>query len=484
MSTHRPPNILWIQTDEQRPDSLGCYGSGWAKTPNLDELAERGVTFRRAFCQSPVSVPSRSSQMTCRYPQEIGVLNNPIDHYDGKVYPDDAVMFTEVFADAGYQTVNFGKRHIAKRPTSWHRHDSRQVDSQYAGFFALADRYADEDYRVIKRPGGSPIILAGTYPGSLTDNPSRRITDWAIDYLRTRDVARPFLLRVSHNYPHTPVLPPPPFDRLYCHSELPVRYYDHDAYACRSAADRRIADSHNMRALTRQQYEQIWCDYMGLCGYVDYEVGRLLAAVKALGLEDNTLIVYSADHGKMLGEWGAGEKGVFDDPVWRGPFIWSWPGHLPQGEQRDDLCEMLDMGKTLLGLTRLTDRTPPSWRGRDLFDASATAPQFVVGQIGMPNRNAPLALATEPNAGSPNYNPRPLHMAIRTQRYRLDLPWMKDGRRITELDGNLFDLEADPQERVNLWSDPQHAETRADLLRQLEAWFDTTPKHPGLFEDA
>ncbi|MCC7409465.1 MAG: sulfatase-like hydrolase/transferase, partial [Phycisphaeraceae bacterium] len=89
------PNILWIQTDEQRPDSLGCYGSPWAKTPNLDELAARGVTFRRAFCQSPICVPSRSAQMTCRYPQEIGVLNTPIDAYDGKVYPDDTVMFTE-----------------------------------------------------------------------------------------------------------------------------------------------------------------------------------------------------------------------------------------------------------------------------------------------------------------------------------------------------------------------------------------------------
>lgn len=467
------PNILWIQTDEQRPDSLGCWGSTWAKTPNLDALAARGTIFRNPVCQSPVCVPSRTSQMTCRYPHEVCALTNSAAGHD--VLPPGTLMFTQLFAAAGYQTVTFGKRHLP-RWDSWQRHESCVLDSDYAGYFALNSRYSEADHHVIKRPGSTPIILAGTYP-TLEPNPSRTITDWAIQFLRQRDRSKPFLLRVSHNWPHTPVLAPPPFDQLYDPDDLPVRFYDAQAYACRSAADRRIADSHRMRDLTKAQYRQIWKDYMGLCAYVDYEVGRLLAVLQSFALERDTIVIYSSDHGKNLGEWGAGEKGTFDRQCWSVPFIWSWPGHLPEGVVRDDLCELLDTGRTLAALAGLD--APAHWRGRDLF--STPAPPAVFGEIGVPHSRAPRLSALEKKEDQANRDHRPLQLAVRTARHRLDLVYLKDGRRLDPADGNLFDLDADPLERRNLFHDPATAPIKRDLLARLDAWFASLDQPPALF---
>ncbi len=478
----RHPNILWIQTDEQRPDSLGCYGSAWAKTPNLDELARRGVTFQNAVCQSPVCVPSRSSQLTGRYPSEINVLFNNVAGCDG-IFPPQTETFPEILARVGgYQTLTFGKAHTPKHPI-WERVEPMSDLSDYAGPFALNPRYDEAEHHVIKMHRVDPLILAGTYP-TFAPNPSHTITDWAIEWLRDgRDANRPFLVRVSHNWPHTPVLAPPPFDRLYHPDEIPIQFYDEQAYRSRALYNREIADEDKMSELSREQIRQIWKDYMGLCAYVDYEVGRLLAALQALGLEEDTIICFSSDHGKALGEWGAGEKGYFDAEVWRVPFVWSWPQHLPQGEVRSEGCELLDMGRTLLGLAGLSHLAPRNWRGRDLFDAQVAAPDAVFGQIGWPNQNSVL-LQREDLLPEKRPHWFTLRLAIRTARFRLDESWMRDGKRLSpaHADGNLFDLEADPQEKRNLWGEASHQKTVLALREQLEAWWNGLEHKAELFE--
>ena len=277
----------------------------------------------------------------------------------------------------------------------------------------------------------------------------RVTTDGAIAWLRSRDTDRPFMLRVSHNWPHTPVLPPPPRDSLYDPADIPIRYLDAEALAGRSKRDKMFADRHRMCDLSREQIRHVWTNYMGLCACVDHEVGRLMSALEELGLRDDTIVFYNADHGKMLGEYGTGEKGVFDDQVWRVPFIWSFPGRLPEGKVRTDICELADTGRTLLTLAGLEDRIPDSFRGRDLF-GDDPAPEAVFGQI--------------------NY--RMMRVAVRTDRYRMDVTWSDEGRRLgeDELDGNLFDLSEDPAERVNLYDEPSHDPVRRELLERLERW--------------
>ncbi len=468
-------------TDEHRPDSLGCYGSPWARTPHLDALASSGVTFTRAYCQSPVCVPSRTSQLTSRYPQEVNTLvNQAADRPD--VLPPGTRMFTELFADAGYETVNFGKRHIAScHPPSFQRHESLFTLDHYASCWALGHDYGDADYRVIhRRRDPRDIIIAGTYPGSVTDNPSQVITDQAIAFLQTHDRQQPFFLRVSHNWPHTPVLPPRPWDELYKPEDLPIRYPDRDAIAGRARSDQRAAAFHQMAEMTDDEIRQIWTDYFGLCSYVDHEVGRLLGALDQLGLRDNTIVVFNADHGRMLGEFGTGEKGVFDDPAWRVPMIFSWPARIPQGQIRGDLCELLDFGPTLMSLAGLDADPSLGFRGRNLFDASRHAPDAVFGQINMPNADAPIYR----HIGGGKRHLQPMHVGVRTDRHRLDLDYMADGRRLPCDDGNLMDLREDPGERVNLFHDPRHAATRSQLIARIDQWFESLDQPAELFDSA
>ncbi|MCL5269566.1 MAG: sulfatase-like hydrolase/transferase [bacterium] len=116
------PNVLWIQTDEQRPDSLGCYGSTWARTPNLDRLAREGAVFNECHVQSPVCVASRTSQLFCRYPQELGVYDNKY-FYEAGILDPDLPSFPQIFARAGYRTASYGKWHTP-RPSDLERNQS------------------------------------------------------------------------------------------------------------------------------------------------------------------------------------------------------------------------------------------------------------------------------------------------------------------------------------------------------------------------
>lgn len=489
------PNILWIQTDEHRPDSLGCYGSAWAKTPYIDSLARRGVVFQNCVCNSPVCVPSRAAQLAARYPQELRAVFNQVYALDG-IYPAGTITFPELFAAAGYATASIGKWHTPNHPT-WQHNDPLINLDEYSGYYALNERYDEAAHRVIKRPGGTPIILAGTYPGDpagRTEHPSQVITDRAIDWLRKRPRDRPFLLRVSHNWPHTPVLAPPPFDTLYDPAEIPIHPHNEDAYRTRSAYDRRRADAMRMRDLSPEQVRQVWADYMGLVACVDHETGRLLSALRYMGLDENTIVLFSADHGKSLGEWGATEKGFYDSEVWRVPFILSGPGVEPVGTVRTDICELIDTGRTLLALAGL--EAPGAYRGRDLF--SEPAPEAVYAQIGWPDLDAPLfqrafierVSEVQSRRGlSPTSGRRPSHtqmrVAIRTARYRMDVTWYDNGRQLPrrEADGDLFDLQGDPQETRNLWAVPEAQPIVDELWHKLEAWFAGLDRPVELFPD-
>lgn len=473
-------NILWIQTDEQRPDSLGCYGSGWARTPNMDALAATGTLFMTAVCQSPVCVPSRSSQLTGRYPQEVNTLHNNVgiseltDDRKVDVFPVEIKPLPKVLADVkGFKTATIGKVHTPRR-NMWDGIIDIVNDSRYAGYYGLGPGYDEREYGVVKRPGGTPVILGGTYP-SMDENPSKRATDAAVAWLKEAEASgTPFFLRVSHNWPHSPVLAPRPYDSLYDPADLPIRFCDNVAYETRSSWDREIADLQRMHELGEDSARQMWKSYMGLCAYIDSEIGRLLDAVDSLGLREDTLLMFSADHGNALGEWGATKKGFFDQQVWRVPFIWSWPGVVPEGVVRTDLCELVDTARTVAGLAGI--KPDVSWRGRDLFAEQAAAPGAVFGEIGWPNVAAPLWVL--PSMTPPSEHWRRLRVAVRTARYRMDEHWMENGRRISpeQADGNLFDLVADPDERRNLWAAAEHQKVVHQLRELVAEWFDTLDK--------
>ena len=456
----RCPNILWIQTDEQRPDSLGCYGSTWARTPNVDRIARRGAVMQNAVCQSPVCLPSRSSQLSGRYPQEFACLNNMLAAA-GETFPEPVQTFPEIFRDAGYDTRNYGRYHCLKPGVFETNCPTPDCLPEVGNPFRLADDYDENSHHVLKRPGKHhrELIIAGTYPEGAA-NSCQLSTDRAIAFLRNRAAdAPPFLLRVSYNWPHTPTLAPLPYDRLYDPETLPVRSFSEKAYAGRAAYDRAYADLHLMRDLTPAQVGQVWKDYMGLCAYVDSEAGRLLATLEDLGLLENTIILYSADHGKSLGEWGSGEKGTFDRDVWRVPMIWSFPGSIPEGDVRTEPAEIIDTGRTLLALAGLEDRIPTPYRGRNLFGNGPAA-------------DAAFGVIRPPVQDLPDFPADLMRVAVRTNRFRLDMNWGIDGSIPApgQQDGNLFDLHTDPYEEENLWDSPGQQSAKQALIRRLDAW--------------
>jgi arylsulfatase A-like enzyme len=458
----RRPNILWIQTDEQRPDSLGCYGSAWAKTPYLDRLARQGVVFHECHVQSPVCVPSRTSMLACKYPQEIDVQGN--SSLDGKKFSNRPGLFTEkdkffpnLFADAGYRTANIGKWHTPRHKT-WQENDLFILFDDVAGFYGLAEGYSEEAHRVVKRPRGSSIIIGGIYPehdGGTT--PSSHITDKAIDWLKKNGTAgnKPFLLRVSHLWPHTPVLAPQPWDTLYKPSDVPCRANNRKSYEGRAEYDRTLSDGHGGFKLSDEVWQQNAADYYGLCSHVDHEVGRLLQALEESGLAENTIIAYNADHGRNLGENGTCEKNTFDREVWRVPFILSWPGHLPEGENRHDLMELMDFGPTLCALAGIP--LDDGMRGRDLFHSEEPAAVYGVVQT--------WGLWTR--------------AAVRTKRYRYECTlayhnqFSDRNSRIAggDYDPNLFDVEKDPFEENNLIHNPEMTGVAEELHTKLNNWY-------------
>lgn len=458
----RPRNILWIQTDEQRPDSLGCYGSDWAKTPHIDQLAAEGALFETCVCQAPVCMPSRSSQIFARYPQTMGCLSN--ESLDQPV-AEDGPSIPERLEALGYQTASFGKRHTMRRPL-WRDGEEFILDFSSADFYGLPEPYEEAAHRVIKRPGGDPIILAGSYPEGRED-PATYLTNRALDYIGNRDVERPFFVRINHIFPHTPVLPPKPWEDTYTADELPIQYFDPEAVAERPEYDKAKWANDRMDQLSKAEVDQMWRDYMGLCAFVDSEVGRTLQALDAMGLLDDTLILFSSDHGKSLGEFGTGEKDVFDDPVWRVPMIWRCPGLVPAGHRDRAVCGLIDTGRTLFGLLGLDDEVPEQWAGRNLFKDAGNGWEFgLIRPIWLKDERRPICFRA----------------AARSQNARLDItvPVSLERLPVDELDGGFYQLDSDPLEKRNRFHEPAFRDEVQAHIDKIYEWLETHRPDPRL----
>ena len=447
------PNVLWIQTDEQRPDSLGCYGSDWARTPNLDALAQTGTVFRECHVQSAMCVPSRTSQLSARYPQDLGVFSNHPFDVEG-VLDSELKLVPNLFADAGYRTASLGKWHTP-------RHDTWQELHDFPFFLDVADPltvhppHSDAGQRVIKNPGSfqaaakTPVIIGGVYPHhDWGDDPAMHLTDLSIDWLQDAVASDdPFFLRVSYLWPHTPVLVPEPWDRLYQPDDVACRALNHEALRGRAAYDRQMAEIEQGMDMSMQTWQRAAADYYGLCAYLDHEVGRLVRALEQLGILDETIVAFSSDHGRGMGEVGLCQKGTYDREVWRVPFVLAGPG--AEGGVRNDLCELVDFGRTLCGLAGI--EPDPSMRGRDLF--ASDEPDAVFGAVDM----GPVR-----------------RVGVRTHRYRYDCTVSVDGRPAApaERDPNLMDLVEDPDETVNLAVGPSMTRVVEEMDSRIAAWLE------------
>ncbi|MCK4966359.1 sulfatase-like hydrolase/transferase, partial [bacterium] len=345
-----PPNILWIMTDDQRVDSIGAYGSEWAKSPNIDSIAQSGVLFRNAVAQSVVCAPSRVSMVSGRYCHSNGMTAN------GAKVKEDTYPLTREFGDAGYQLTNIGKIH-AEVP-GYKTFDTMIPAPGYGGPASNPFKFKNEfegkesEYGVIKLPDF--VIISGTYPLPEEKTEHGITTSNAINFIED-SLQEPFFLRVSMISPHTPVLPPEPYDSMYNPDEIPLPLPTDEELRSKPKFEREklMEFSGSAGRITNEEIKKARASYYGLSASVDNQVGRLLDVMRKKNLLENTIVVFSSDQGVQMGEHGIFMKRNFYEQTILSPLIVSYPGRIPQGRVVDSHVELLDIFPTMFELAGL-----------------------------------------------------------------------------------------------------------------------------------
>ena len=356
MPSDQRPNILLITTDQQRYDTLGVHGCEWMKTPHLDALAARGTVFHNAFIQNPVSIPSRACMQTGRYTHEHGVryMESVIDDTPGLPAHETTIM--ERLQTAGYHTAAFGKIHMMPergfhelKVTGGKGARWTQSAGLKIGLAPLGRDYAA--WLEQRHPGGYESIYEQRrhpdYERYKTALPHVLPLEEYIDYwiaentidLIQRDHDRPFFAWCGFCGPHGPIDPPEPYDSLYPIDDvvLPPNY---------------AFDTEGNERLTSEEEDLVarrFCAYYwGLVTLIDDMVGRIVDALEQRGILDNTLILFTSDHGEMLFDFGRLGKGNFYDPIVRVPLIVAPPQSILVKHGTDDLVETFDIAPTIL----------------------------------------------------------------------------------------------------------------------------------------
>ncbi|HEY8745576.1 MAG TPA: sulfatase-like hydrolase/transferase [Chloroflexota bacterium] len=469
MSAASPPNILFLCTDQQRFDSLRCYGNQHIRTPAIDGLAADGVLFEQCYVQNPVCAPSRASLLTGQYVHTHGLWAN------GVALPEHAQLFPRALADAGYDCGMAGKLHLA------------------ACFQGRTEARHDDGFRVFQwahdPTHGSPqnayhrwleTVRPDLYAAAMASGPGRsgheavrfdrmptayHYSHWVgeetIDYLRRGRIDdRPFFFMANFFDPHHPFIAPEEYLARYDPAALPPPIGGPDDLATKppilqeASREGYAGHARGFSAYATEEIRQLRAAYYAMVTLIDDEVQRILTALDALGLRNDTLVIFTSDHGEMLGDHGLLLKGpmLFEGAV-RVPLILRWPGHLPPGARRSELVQWLDLCPTVLAAAGC----PPLRRsqGQSLLPLAQ-------GDGGW---TRDWALCEYRNSGHP-YDPPVFTTMLRHDRYKLIV---HHGAPATPRDrtGELYDLVNDPQEMQNLWDVPTYRRTRADLQELL-----------------
>ena len=456
------PNILWICSDQQRFDTLGCYGNPFVRTPHLDRLAENGVLFEHAYCQNPVCTPSRASFLTGRYPRTTRVRQN------GQSIPADEVLVTKLLSDAGYVCGLSGKLHLSTVYPSVSPGTERRIDDGYDEFHWMHHPWPDwptnEYHHWLREKGatyqdepykGSPFVRIGM-PEEL--HPTTWCARKAVNFVEAcAECDHPWLFSVNFFDPHH-IFDPPAAYLERCLKQLdaiPLPNYvpgELDHKPPFQAEDHGIAyDGRRYDDMTDDDHRVNRAGYWAMCDLIDVQVGRILEALDRTSQRDNTIVIYMSDHGEMLGDHGLYYKGPYlYDPAVRVPLIVSMPSTIPANVRSRALVELVDLAPTLLDAAGLERH--PGMQGRSLWP-------LLTGRSNSDAHRDDVYCESYAAAG-PGRDPKDYLTMLRTRAHKLIA--------VHGLDcGELYDLENDPDETHNLWSSAEHQDLKLTMLRRL-----------------
>lgn len=469
-------NVLFIISDDLN-NFLGCYGDPRAKTPHIDRLAARGVRFDRAYCTFPLCGPSRNSMLTGLYPNSSGILSNA--QIFRQTIPGH-VSLPQAFRQAGYFAARIGKLYHYNVPKSigTNGHDdpaSWELELNPAG----VDRLEEEPQIKTLTPGqfgGTLSWYASPQQDSLhTDGLMAADAEWVLERCAARR-DRPFFLAVGFFRPHTPyVAPRDPYFGYYPQDQMPVvggiAEDQADLPAAALGSYKKEQDQ-----LTDPLRREVVQAYYASISFMDAQVGRIVDALDRLGLADNTVIVFTSDHGYHMGEHGLWQKMSLFEESSRVPMLVVAPGVARPGSVVPAPVSHLDLYPTLAELCAV--ETPAKLQGQSLVpllrDPSQVGRGWALTQV---TRGGGAARATV-SRDAASEGRRFFGYSLRTPRWRYT-EW-DTGNRGREL----YDHDADPRELTNLADDPRFASVVEELSAQLRsavpATFPASGKTPEL----
>ncbi len=488
-------NILLITTDQQHYSALGVHTPG-LQTPVLDKLAADGTIFERAYCPNPTCSPTRASLITGLYPSQHGCWAI------GVKLPEDVPTLGDIFQSNDYRSILIGKAHFQPLasepgseslecpPTLWNLDFWQGFHGPWYGFNHIEtarmhanEAWAGQHYALWLEENGlaewrkyfavhpaNPedkyygYYAKDAYTWELPDrfHPSRWVGERTVENIE-QCVAdeKPFFLWASFFDPHPPYIVPEPWAGMYDPAEMPVGHHtpgefddmpphfsktqeanpDFSAYA--EPGGKALHGFHS-HLHNKEEIQRSMASYFGMISLIDEEIGRILAALDCLGVADNTVVVFTSDHGHFIGHHGLIAKGAFHyEDLLRVPMIVRYPGIVPAGQRCDALQSLLDLPQTLLSAAGI--KSPAYMQGVDQLDVWRGEQSTARDDVLVENR----------------HNPTSVHLrTLITKRYKITV--YRDG-----LYGELFDLDEDPTEIHNRWADPDFAQTKSDLLHRF-----------------
>jgi arylsulfatase A-like enzyme len=446
----RKPDVVLIVCDDFNPFYTGFAGDPDVKTPNLDNLAKESAVFSQCYSMSAVCAPSRTSLITGRYPHNTGCWGNTANLF---VPPSLTTLFSD-FQKTGYRTAMIGKTHWVSG--QGYRREFANLEDYYKGIGIDHYRDVSATFETIGANGRYEEYLRkiGKYDAQVKDLKARlkknqyeaipslleaketgdwMITDLAAEFFRQTPTSQPYMMMLGFSNPHSPMDPSGDYAKMYDPATLRLR--------------------ENVKAFQRgdttvdiDEIRKVRAAYLGKISFLDDLVGRLIKDLKERGTWDNTILVFTADHGLMVGEHGRISKGQFWEESIRVPMLVRIPG-VTRGTRTEALSQFQDIYPTLI---EAVGGTPsPGLFARSQYPVLRGDKSSV--------RDAVFAEITDPRTGALNY-------MVRKGKFK----WFKNGEKEF-----LFDLEADPFEQTNLIQSPDFGETATSLRERLRVFLMT-----------
>lgn len=342
-------NIILITTDQQRFDTIQALGNGSIFTPHLNYMVNEGIAFTRCYADCPVCIPSRTTIMTGLKGYESGILSNQSHAHLMMEKTIKKETLPALLTQHGFQTKAVGKMHFEPARANYGFEDMELAIDYMRHYDKMQNRAKPKAHGL-----GECLIEPVISTVHENDSITHWITERSIDFIETRDTTRPFFMWTSFTKPHPPFDPPMNYWSLYEHIEMPEPVYGDWSDSLEETPQGFLAGTYentNMHMQSPDQIKAIRRAYYAMITQVDYSLGRLFASLREQGLLENTWILFTADHGEMLGDHHAAQKNLFFEGSAHVPMLILPPsGRLKdkRNHREERLTQMCDIYPTIM----------------------------------------------------------------------------------------------------------------------------------------